>query len=207
VTTATSTVTRKEAEARPDSVVTAERFSQGMSDFKTWMAAIEKNKDSFQRHYDEFTPETQDLETLKRFVSEHGVKMLVIGEDWCPDVWRGLPVACKVAEQAGMEIRLFLRDQNKDIMAEFLKQGEFESIPTIVFYDGDHRYLGHWIERADQANEEMGPLREILAGVERDTPAWEEARGKYTARTWELAEGWRQAQVKELIALVREGLS
>ncbi|MEX2229182.1 MAG: thioredoxin family protein [Dehalococcoidia bacterium] len=207
MTTATSTITRKAAEARPDSVVTPERFAQGMTDFASWMGAIEKNKESFQRHYDEFTPGAQDIAALKRLVDEHGVKMLVLGEDWCPDVWRGLPVACKIAEQSGMESRLFLRDQNKDIMSEFLKQGEFESIPTIVFFDRTHRYLGHWIERADQANEEMGPLREILAGVERDTPAWEEARAKYNTKTWELAEGWRQAQVRELIALLREALS
>ncbi|MDA1001999.1 MAG: thioredoxin family protein [Chloroflexi bacterium] len=207
MTTATSTITRKAAEARLDSAVTPERFAQGMTEFKTWMAAIEKNKDSFQRHYDEFTPDATDIATLKRYVEEHGVKMLVLGEDWCPDVWRGLPVASKIGEQSGMEVRLFLRDQNKDMMSEFLKQGEFESIPTLVLYDRDHRYLGHWIERADQANEEMGPLREILAGVERDTPAWEAARAKYTEKTWELAEGWRQAQVREVIALLREALS
>ncbi len=207
MTTAASTTTRKEAAARPDSVVTSERYERGMKSFSEWMAAIEKNKDAFQRHYDEFEPDAQDVATLKRFVENHGVRAMVIGEDWCPDVWRGLPVACKLAEQAGMPIRLFKRDENKDIMAEFLKDGEFESIPVVVLYDGDHRYLGHWIERADRANEEMKDLRGILAGVERDTPAYEEARKQYTAKTWELAGGWRQAEVKELLALLTEALS
>jgi hypothetical protein len=207
MTTASSTITRKKAEVRTDSVVTPERFAQGMPDFTTWMSAIEKNKEAFQRHYDEFTPSAGDLATLKGLIERHGVKMLVVGEDWCPDVWRGLPVACKFAEQSGMEVRLFLRDQNKDIMSEFLKEGEFESIPTLVFYDRDHRYLGHWIERADQANDEMAPLRDILAGVERDTPAWDEARAKYNEKTWEMAEGWRQAQVREVIALLQEALA
>jgi hypothetical protein len=207
MTTAASTTTRKEAAARPDSVVTPERYSTGMPNFAAWMAAIEKNKEAFQRHYDEFTPSADDIATLKQLVADHGVKMMVIGEDWCPDVWRGLPVACKLAEQSGMEIRLFKRDENKDIMSEFLKDGEFESIPVVVLYDGSHRYLGHWIERADRANAEMVDLRAILAGVERDTPAWEAAREKYQAKTWELAGGWRQAQVQELIALAREALS
>jgi hypothetical protein len=105
-----------------------------------------------------------------------------------------------------MELRIFERDANSDIMSEFLKEGEFESVPTIVLYDGDHNYLGHWIERADQANEEMAPLREIMAGKERETPEWDAARERYQAKTWELADGWRHAQVRELLALVDEAL-
>ncbi|MEX2376053.1 MAG: thioredoxin family protein, partial [Dehalococcoidia bacterium] len=101
----------------------------------------------------------------------------------------------------------FLRDQNKDIMAEFLKDGEFESVPTIVFYDGDHHYLGHWIERSDRANSEMPALREIMAGKEQGTPEHDEARAKYTAATWEHAEDWRDSQVSEIRALLEEALN
>src|SRR5690606_14491626 len=106
-----------------------------------------------------------------------------------------------------MELRFFLRDQNKDIMAEFLNKGEFESIPTIVFYDRDHHYLGHWIERSDRANSEMPALREIMAGKEQGTPEHDEARAQYQAATWEHAEGWRDSQVSELRALLEEALS
>lgn len=205
--TATSTITRKSASGSPSSVVTPARFAEGIPSFAAWMAAIEKNKEAFQRHYDEWQPDAADIEAVKGLVQRHGVKALVIGEDWCPDVWRGLPVMARIGELTGMEVRFFLRDQNKDIMAEFLKGGEFESIPTIVFYDGDHRYLGHWIERADRANAEMPALRKVMEGVERDTPAWEEARAKYQASTWDWAEGWRDAQLSELRALIEEALA
>ncbi|MDA0353363.1 MAG: thioredoxin family protein [Chloroflexi bacterium] len=204
--TATSTLTRKEAPKTGDSVVTPERYATGMTTFAQWMASIEKNAELFQRHYDEFTPTPHDIAALKKYADERGVKALILGTDWCPDVWRGLPVACKIAEQSGMELRIFERDANSDIMSEFLKQGEFESVPTIVLYDGDDNYLGHWIERADQANAEMAPLREIMAGKERDTPEWDTARAQYMEETWFLAEGWRQAQVHELLALVAEAL-
>ena len=135
------------------------------------------------------------------------MKALVIGEDWCPDVWRGLPVMAKLGELTGMEVKFFLRDQNKDIMAEFLKDGEFESIPAIVFYDKDHNYLGHWIERADLANKEIPVLREkFMAGVERDTPAYAEAMAKNREAAIVNAEPWRDAQVSELRALLEESL-
>ena len=114
--TATSTLTRKEAPKTGESVVTPERYSTGMSTFAEWMASIEKNSDLFQRHYDEFNPKPDDIEKLKGYVQNHGVKALVLGTDWCPDVWRGLPVAAKISEQSGMELRIFERDQNSDII-------------------------------------------------------------------------------------------
>jgi hypothetical protein len=204
--TASSTILAKQAPPPADSVVTLERFAQGLSSFAEWMAAIEKNKETFQRHYDEWMPDGADIEAVKKLVSSKGVKALVIGEDWCPDVWRGLPVMARIGELTGMEVRFFLRDLNKDIMSEFLKDGEFESVPTIVFYDGDHRYLGHWIERADRANAEMPALRKVMEGVERDTPAYEEARAKYQLLTWDHAEDWRDAQLTEARALIEEAL-
>ena len=204
--TATSTLTRKATPKTGDTVVSAERFSTGITTFADWMGSIEKNSDLFQRHYNEFTPKADDIAALKGYVENNGVKMLVLGTDWCPDVWRGLPVAAKISEASGMELRIFERDANSDIMSEFLKEGEFESVPTIVLYDGDQNYLGHWIERADQANAEMAPLREIMAGKERDTPEWDAARAQYMDKTWSLADGWRHAQVTELLALLEEAL-
>ena len=205
--TASSTILAKKAAPPADSVVTPERFAEGMPTFAGWMAAIEKNKETFQRHYDEFVPDMGDIAAMKALVEQHGVKALIIGEDWCPDVWRGLPVFSRVGELTGMETRHFLRDLNKDIMAEFLKDGEFESVPTVVFYDKNHKYLGHWIERADRANAEMPPLRKVMEGKEPGTPAHDEARAQYQLLTWDHAEDWRDAEVAEFRALLEEALA
>src|SRR5204863_504076 len=88
--------------------------------------------------------------------------MIVIGEDWCPDVYRGLCVAQKIADGAGIPLRFFERDQNKDMIAEYLKDGQFESIPVYVFYDRDHKELGHFIERPKLANEQIHLAREAM---------------------------------------------
>ena len=189
------------------SVVTPERFAEGMTKFEEWIDAIEVRKTEFLRHYEEFDPDADDIAAITRMVEEHGVKALCLGEDWCPDVWRGIPVISKVSEQTGMELRIFFRDKNKDIMSEFLNQGEFESIPTIVFYDRNHRYLGHWIERPSLANEEMESLRGIMSGVERDTPQFDEARARYDEETWRLAPNWRHASVSEFRALIEKALA
>ena len=207
--TANSTVIRQKNAPPANSVVTPARFAEGLPTFAAWMNAIEKNKETFQRHYDEYEPDMADIAAVKAMVEQSGVKALLLGEDWCPDVWRGLPVLCRISELTGMEIRLFDRDTNKDIMAEFLNKGEFESVPTIVFYDRNHNYLGHWIERADKANAEMPEIRKAsgMNDVERDTPAWEAARARYNEMVWQHAEGWRDAQLAEFRALLVEALS
>ena len=207
--TASSTVIRQKNAPPPESVVTPERYQEGIPSFTGWMKSIEKNAETFQRHYDEYEPDMADIAAVKAMVEQSGVKALMIGEDWCPDVWRGLPVMYRIAELTGMEVRTLFRDQHKDVMAEFLNKGEFESVPAVVFYDKNHNYLGHWIERADKANAEMPEIRKEsgMNDVERDTPAWEEARTRYNAMVWEHAEGWRDAQLSEIRDLLVEALS
>ncbi|HEY7293522.1 MAG TPA: thioredoxin family protein, partial [Dehalococcoidia bacterium] len=79
-----------------------------------------------------------------------------------PDVYRGMPVAKRVADAAGLEMRVLERDQNLDAAEHFKLSGEFLSIPVYVFYTKDHQYLAHWIERPKLANEQM---REALSPV------------------------------------------
>ncbi len=196
--------------ASATSVVTPERFATGIPSYKDWMAAIGQRQKEFQRHYDEFKLSADDAAYFKKLVDEKGVKAFVIGEDWCPDVWRGLPVMSRVAEASGMEVRYFMRDQNKDIMAEFLKNGEFESIPVAVFYDGQHNYLGHWIERAKLADEQMPEVRKkVMPAVmpERDTPEYMALMDKSREANIDAAEPWRQAQITEIRELLDKALA
>src|SRR5439155_20260618 len=75
------------------------------------------------------------------------VKVVVLAEDWCGDVIANLPVLGRLARENGtLDVRIFLRDQNDDIMQRYLNKGQFKSIPVFVFFDEDFRELGHWIE-------------------------------------------------------------
>ncbi|TET99169.1 MAG: hypothetical protein E3J29_02920, partial [Dehalococcoidia bacterium] len=98
------------------------------------------------------------------------------------------------------ELRIFPRDENLDIMNEFLNRGEHQSIPTFVFYDRDHRYMAHWTERPAKANAEMGQVTALFQGKD-----GEEARALYN----EFQQGavwasWRQETVRELRELLQE---
>ncbi len=196
--------------ASKTSVVTPQRFATGMATFKEWMDAIPERAEEFQGHYDDYVPNPDDVAAIKKMVDERGVKALVLGEHWCPDVWRGLPVISRVSEQTGMELRMFFRDKNNDIMDEFLKDGEFESIPTIVFYDRDHNYLGHWIERPKLAQDEMSEIRSRVmpdGPPAEGTPERTEVMAKYAAEREQAAPGWRHAEVTEIRELLETALS
>ena len=131
-------------------------------------------------------------------------KVLALGEDWCPDVFRGLPVMVRIAEAAGMELRIFPRDDNLDIMDEFLNRGESQSIPTFVFYTRDHRYIAHWIERPARANAELGEIPKLFEGLDREKDH-EEMRRRYDEfQRGPVWASWRQATVRELRDLLQE---
>jgi len=190
--------------AQQESVVTPERFAQGLT-YDQWVAAIDRNQERFQENYEATELSDEDIRAFRELVAgpDGPARCLALGEAWCPDVFRGLPVMARIAEACGMELRVFFRDQNKDIMAEFLKQGEHESIPTFIFYTGDHRYLCHWIERPALADEEMHLLLKIFEGRPR-----EEALADYLAfQKGGVWAKWRRETVREIRDLLTKHCS
>ncbi|MFB3112734.1 MAG: thioredoxin family protein [Gemmatimonadales bacterium] len=192
-----------------ESVVTPERFAQGKP-YDEWIKTIERNQDRFQENYDGTTVSEEDATALKELVQRPNgpARCLALGESWCPDVFRGIPVIARIAAAAGMELRIFDRDQNNDIMAEFLKNGEHESIPAIVFYTKDHEYIAHWIERPAQANEEMPQLRELTAPLQNADISPEERKKHIQAyidfQNGPVWGGWRDATIREIRQLLED---
>jgi thiol-disulfide isomerase/thioredoxin len=184
------------------SVVTPERFAQGMS-YADYVASIERNQKRFEENYDGTEIPAEDIAVFKALMARPNgpAKVLVIGEDWCPDVFRGMPVFQKLAEATGLEIKIMKRDENKDVIAEFLNGGEFESIPVAVFYTKDHEYLYHFIERPQKAQEQMKELAPMYARLRKPDMTDEEkaaARQEYidfqNGPVWG---GWRIETVRE----------
>jgi hypothetical protein len=89
-------------------------------------------------------------------------------------------------------------------MNEFLNHGEHQSIPTVVFYTRDHRYICHWIERPAKAKAEMGEMQKLFEGLDREKDR-DLMRDRYnefqTGPTWA---SWREATVKEIRRCSRE---
>ncbi len=190
-----------------ESVVTPERFAQGMT-YPDYVASVERNQKRFNENYEAMAVSADDVVAFKELMARPNgpAKMLVIGEDWCPDVFRGAPVFARLAEATGIEMRFMPRDANKDVMAEFLAGGEFESIPVAVFYTKDHEYIAHWIERPEMANAQMKDIAPMYARLRKpDQTPEEQAAAKQEYIDFQngpIWGGWRQETVKEVIRLL-----
>lgn len=208
-----------------ESVITLERFAKGKT-FQQYLDSGIRNKDLFENNYNGLTISDAQAKALRDLAAlPNGPRrVVVIGEDWCPDVYRGTGVAQKVAETMGIEFRFFERDQNKDMIAEYLKGGEFESIPVFVFYDKEQKEIIHFIERPQLANEQIHVTRDVIGDVSpaaiaarlghepsEEELAAERAKSRERYLTWqrESAEwaNWRVATVDELISMMQAKLS
>lgn len=136
------------------SVITPVRFEQGLT-WANFLAGAAVNRDKFENNYSNPVLTEADLAFFRKAASlPHGPrKLLAIAEAWCGDVYRELPTAARIAEAAGMELRIFLRDENPDIMDEFLSNGgKSRAIPVFVFYTADMAYITHFTERSASAH-------------------------------------------------------
>jgi thioredoxin family protein len=148
------------------SVVTPDRFDHALS-YADYLAAIAVNRDQFEHFYDIASLSDDDIAFFKHAAArtDGPARVLVIAEAWCPDVFRGVPVVARIAEASGMTMKIVLRDENPDIMDEFLLNGRARAIPVAVFYTRDHHYIAHWIERPAVAHAEIARLRAAFSAA------------------------------------------
>jgi hypothetical protein len=79
-----------------------------------------------------------------------GRKLLVIAEDWCGDASNTIPVIAKLADMIpSLELRLIARDQNLELMDQYLTNGS-RSIPIVIALNDNFEEIGHWGSRPTQ---------------------------------------------------------
>lgn len=80
------------------------------------------------------------------------VVWLVITEGWCGDAAQIIPALEKIAEQTpNIQTRYILRDENLEIMDQYLTNGKSRSIPKLVCLDAETLdVLGDWGPRPEE---------------------------------------------------------
>ena len=177
-------------------VVTPARFAQGLS-YAGFLAQATVNLDKFDESYRTVPLTDEDLSFFRKAAAspDGPAKILALAEAWCGDVYRELPTAARIAEATGMELRVFPRDQNPDIMDEFLSNdGKSRAIPVFVFYTADLQYITHFTERSASADAGLAAAMDE-ARVQLNLPQ--------TATFGNLADADRQVFLREVIARIR----
>ena len=82
-----------------------------------------------------------------------GMTWLVLTEPWCGDSAQCLPCLVTMADQQPhISLYLVLRDDNLDLMDQYLTDGK-RSIPRLVAFDADGQELFQWGPRPAAAQE------------------------------------------------------
>jgi hypothetical protein len=136
------------------------RFDQGLT-YDGYKDQMTRNRDRLEENEQRVELSRDDLAAFRAL--PRPVRVLVLAEDWCGDVIANLPVLGRLAKESGkLDVRIFLRDQNDDIMQSYLNKGQFKSIPVFVFFDDAFRELGHWIERPASVTEVRAKRRKEI---------------------------------------------
>ncbi len=140
--------------------VTRERFLTGLT-YDQYKAQMTRNQERFQSNESNLKLSDADLAPFRGLAKSRDV--LVLAEDWCGDVIANLPILGRIAKESGkLNVRVFLRDQNPDIMDLYLNKGQFKSIPVFVAFDDQFKEIGRFIERPDSVTKLRAEKRAAL---------------------------------------------
>lgn len=93
------------------------------------------------------------IEQIKHLKND--VLWMVIGESWCPDTARNLPIIYKMSLFNDLiELKIVLRDQNKDFMNLFLTNGG-QAIFKLIQFSPELEVKNTWGPRPSQATEKV----------------------------------------------------
>jgi hypothetical protein len=125
-------------------VVTKERFEQGLT-LQQYVDHMSVNRERFVEALEEATLEPEDTRVLEKLNGAR--RVLVISEDWCGTCLAHVPYVAKLIEgNPNIEMRLFPRDANLDLMDQFLKKDRYRSIPVFAFFDEHMNELARFLE-------------------------------------------------------------
>jgi hypothetical protein len=190
--------------------VTAERFAQGLA-YDAYKAQMTRNQERFQANERRVVLNDADLAAFRAFTSP--LHVLVLAEDWCGDVIDNLPILGRLAAVTGtLDVRVFPRDQNLDLMDQYLKEGKYRSIPVFVFFDDKFKELGHFIERPDSVTARRAQFRQELYAQHPeygspDAPVDqlpEEVRVRLQEEMAQKRDEWKPLEEQDTIRAVRE---
>lgn len=110
-------------------------------DFATYLGSVTKHAELWQALHRTAAVSPEAIERMRS--AAPSVRLLVLSEDWCSDCFSTVPNIARLAEHAGMDLRVLARDANLDLMDAHLSSGT-RSIPVIMALDADFHVRSWW---------------------------------------------------------------
>ncbi|ARI76719.1 thioredoxin family protein [Halobacillus mangrovi] len=124
---------------------------------KGWTA--QEYVDSMNQHqenlvyiYEHFKVNPEDYPLFER-LQKKNMRAIILTEDWCGDAMLNIPIFLRLAEAGHIQTRFLLRDENLELMDQYLTNGSSRSIPKIIFLHPNGKEIGTWGPRAEKVQQ------------------------------------------------------
>lgn len=144
-------------------------FEKGISK-EAYEETLEKHHDAYFHIYKTF--QLPNDEEFFRTLKAKNIRTLILAEPWCGHCMLNIPIMLRILEQAEVETRFLLRDENLEIMDAYLTNGN-RTIPIVIFIDEDGNDIGTWGPIAPVTKAFVDPHRKELPP--KDAPEYETA--------------------------------
>ena len=180
-------------------MITAEQFARGLT-MDEYQAQMTQNAEGFTANSAAAPVTAEDAAALAELPEP--LNVLVVTEDWCGDSLAHLPVLFRLARESGkLHVRIFKRDENRELAAQYPMPTGRVAIPIAVFMDGEMQERGRFLERPEVAHREMDVFMTdfFTRHPEHGTPGTAIANLTPEARQALFAEltPWRKARLDE----------
>src|SRR5699024_10002673 len=91
-------------------------------------------------------------------LKERNLRAFVLAEVWCGHCMLNVPIFLHLAEKANMPVRFLNRDENLELMYQYLNNGN-RVIPIFIFIDQDGNEVAKWGPMAETTRSFIAPLR------------------------------------------------
>jgi len=162
-------------------------FDQGVS-FESFLESARARRDLWLQNADRAAPSDETVQRLKAV--GNGLRILAIAEASCSDSVSTVPYVAKLAEQAGVELRIVGRSVGLPVMEQHPTPDGRPATPTIVLLRAN-RVAGVFVERPSALQTWM------LSGPVQALPSDERVSRKMSWYDWDRGE----STITELVAL------
>lgn len=157
-------------------------FEKGLSK-EAYMETLEKHKDGFHTIYEQFEiPADTDFFTK---VESKNLRAIILAEPWCGHCMLNIPIVLRLAEKANLPVKFLPRDENLELMDQYLTNGKSRTIPIMIFINEAGEEVAKWGPLAPRTKAFMDPLKAELPS--KDAADFDEKFQtliQYTAKTF-----------------------
>lgn len=153
-----------------------ETYFQDSLDLETYISQMKENQEGLLTIYKDFSV-PEDDPRIEQIKQKSYRKVLAISEDWCGDAMMNIAILKHISELADLEVRVFYRDQNTDLIDQYLTNGTARAIPIFVFLNEQYEQENVWGPRAKAAQTFVEKTRKKLL-PDKDDENYDEALQK-----------------------------